>query len=184
MCGPSEVAATCHPLYMIWIQEIHAFELQIETLQLLWHHTIVNYNPQRFTARWHSGFLLKEEKLRWPRGRACWFLQFPLLYFFLDKHFSSENLRMRRRNIWDIGQQTKQEPVSGTARCGARAAYHVLYPRDFGPWYRFYCELSFRYQSPPTLCRPSKRPWGGEMSTPRPLNCRISAQGTLRFFSV
>ena len=27
-----------------------------------------------------------------------------------------------------------QEPTSSTSRRGARAAYHDVYPRDFGPW--------------------------------------------------
>ena len=57
-----------------------------------------------------------------------------LAYCFLDdnKSSSSENLRMRRRNIWKTGKQ-KLEPVSSTSRRVARAAYRDEYPRDFGP---------------------------------------------------
>ena len=52
---------------------------------------------------------------------------------FLDdnKRSSSENLRMRRRNIWKTGKQ-KVEPVSSTSRRVARAAYRDEYPRHFG----------------------------------------------------
>ena len=56
---------------------------------------------------------------------------FPLLHFFLDfgKNFSSENLRLHKRNV-----ETKiLEPVSSSSRRVARAAYCDKYPRDFGP---------------------------------------------------
>jgi len=41
---------------------------------------------------------------------------------------------MHRRDTQDTAKQNKKpEPVSGTSRRGARAAYHDEYPRDFGP---------------------------------------------------
>ena len=57
-------------------------------------------------------------------------------FYILDDNtlYSSENLHMSRRNIWDTEQwKQKLEPVSSTSRRGAWEAYHDEYPRYFGP---------------------------------------------------
>ena len=60
------------------------------------------------------------------------------------------------------------EPVSGTSRRGARAAYHDEYPRDFGPRIAYTVSWVSDTRRPPTLCRPPIRQGGREMSAPRP----------------
>ena len=54
------------------------------------------------------------------------------------------------------------EPVSGTSRRGARAAYHDEYPRDFGP------RIAYTVSLVSDTCRPPIRQGGREMSAPRP----------------
>ena len=70
---------------------------------------------------------------------------------------------MLRRNAWDRKNKIKKlEPVSGTSRRGARAAYHDEYPRDFGS------RIAYTVSLVSDTSRPPIRQGGREMSAPGP----------------
>ena len=101
------------------------------------------------------------------KTNICW-TAYRRYFYILDDNelWSSENLHMGRRNIWDTGQRKqKLEPVSSTDRV---LEYHEEYPRDFGQRIAYTVSLASDTSRPPTLCRPPI--WQGrrEMSALRP----------------
>ena len=109
----------------------------------------------------------REHELCWnAQQKTCISYTAYRRYFYIlddNKLYSSENLRMGRRNIWDTGQRKqKLEPVSSTSRRGAREAYHDEDPGDFGPRIAFTLSLVSDTSRPPI--------WQGgrEMSALRP----------------
>ena len=101
-----------------------------------------------------------------PSERSC--LSPPFFILPYGKHFSSENLRLRKRNTRDLGKTNIPEAVSSSPRRSARAPSDDDYPRDFGPRIAYAVGLVSDFSQPSALCRHSIRQWGREMSAPRP----------------